>query len=440
MDSEKVPGKTMTEDFTLYVGPWMTVNRDGQYTKHIYAGAERVVSQVGDTDNYLGDQFSEIRAGHGTGAAAIDYLGKYRAQTARIKALYDEFEVPYNGKDNHANNPDLYGVFSALTGNGQSQADTSTGSDGETVNSDDPEKSFGTTAEEETMRFFYHPDHLGSSSRITDATGKVVQSLEYLPYGEVLLDLRHGDWNTPYLFNAKELDEETGLYYYGARYYNPRLGMFHNVDAFAERYPRFSPYNYAANSPSKYIEVNGDSVAVLNLGGTMGHSALLIQNKEGKWRYFSMNGIPIYVFTNGILGGKSYHDLGEKSFESPQEFLASSYNREVTDPTEVSKNSVNNYGYKEAFILPTTSSQDSKIEAAFRKNARLPYNLWGNQCAQVVQKSLNAAGIKTTQQTFLLYDNMSGVGQTVEDAPYFPFSTFQAIRKNNPNGILLIRK
>ena len=35
--------------------------------------------------------------------------------------------------------------------------------------------------------------------------------------GEVLIEKRNNIWNTPYLFNAKEFDEETGLYYYGAR-------------------------------------------------------------------------------------------------------------------------------------------------------------------------------------------------------------------------------
>ena len=128
----------------------------------------------------------------------------------------------------------------------------------------DGQKSFGTTVEEETLRFFYHPDHLGSSSRITDATGKVVQSLEYLPYGEVLLDLRHGGWNTPYLFNAKELDEETGLYYYGARYYNPRLSIWLTPDPMQEKHPYITSYAYTANNPINLIDPNGEEWKDLN--------------------------------------------------------------------------------------------------------------------------------------------------------------------------------
>ena len=45
---------------------------------------------------------------------------------------------------------------------------------------------------------------------------------------------RNNIWNTPYIFNAKEFDEETGLYYYGARYYDPRLSLWISVDPLQE--------------------------------------------------------------------------------------------------------------------------------------------------------------------------------------------------------------
>ena len=86
----------------------------------------------------------------------------------------------------------------------------------------------------EKMQFYYHPDHLGSSSYITNLDGEVVQHIEYVPFGEVFVEERNNTWNTPYLFNAKEFDEETGLYYYGARYYEPRVSLWMNVDRYAE--------------------------------------------------------------------------------------------------------------------------------------------------------------------------------------------------------------
>ncbi|WP_317614905.1 RHS repeat-associated core domain-containing protein [Apibacter adventoris] len=58
-----------------------------------------------------------------------------------------------------------------------------------------------------------------------------------------------------YLINGKEQDEETGLYYYGARYYNPREAVWLSVDPLAEKYPNVSPY--ALLNPVKYIDPTG---------------------------------------------------------------------------------------------------------------------------------------------------------------------------------------
>jgi RHS repeat-associated protein len=56
-------------------------------------------------------------------------------------------------------------------------------------------------------------------------------------------------YNTPYKFNGKELDADTGLYYYGARYYDPKTSIWLSVDPLAEKYPSISPYAYVANNP-----------------------------------------------------------------------------------------------------------------------------------------------------------------------------------------------
>ncbi len=61
--------------------------------------------------------------------------------------------------------------------------------------------------------------------------GEVVQHIEYVLFGEVFVEERNNIWNTPYLFNAKEFYEETGLYYYGARYHDPRVSLWMNVDS-----------------------------------------------------------------------------------------------------------------------------------------------------------------------------------------------------------------
>ena len=87
--------------------------------------------------------------------------------------------------------------------------------------------------------------------------GEVVQHIEYVPFGEVFVEERNNIWNTPYPFNAKEFDEETGLYYYGARYYDPRISLWISTDPKQESYFAFSSYVYCGNNPLIYIDPNG---------------------------------------------------------------------------------------------------------------------------------------------------------------------------------------
>ncbi len=67
-------------------------------------------------------------------------------------------------------------------------------------------------------------------------------------------------YNSPYKFNGKELDEETGFYYYGARYYDPRISIWQSVDPLAEKYPNVSPYNYCLNNPINAIDPDGKEI------------------------------------------------------------------------------------------------------------------------------------------------------------------------------------
>jgi RHS repeat-associated protein len=56
------------------------------------------------------------------------------------------------------------------------------------------------------------------------------------------------------------LDEETGLYYYGARYLNPTSGMWLSADPLFEKYVGMSPYNYCAGNPVKLVDVDGREI------------------------------------------------------------------------------------------------------------------------------------------------------------------------------------
>jgi len=70
--------------------------------------------------------------------------------------------------------------------------------------------------------YYYHPDHVGSAQLITDYQGAEYERIEYTPYGELWVEKTSDGFNKiPFRFTGKELDEETGLYYYGARYLDP---------------------------------------------------------------------------------------------------------------------------------------------------------------------------------------------------------------------------
>ena len=106
--------------------------------------------------------------------------------------------------------------------------------------------------------YYYHPDHLGTSTALTDFNGNAYQFFLNLPFGETMSQqLGSNYYNSPFKFNGKELDEETGFYYYGARYYDPKISIWLSVDPLAEKYPNFNSYNYVMQNPLNLIDPTG---------------------------------------------------------------------------------------------------------------------------------------------------------------------------------------
>ena len=105
--------------------------------------------------------------------------------------------------------------------------------------------------------YYYHTDHLGSSSIITNTSGNKVNELYYYPYGKTRYAL---DSSLTHQFTGQELDDETELYYYGARYYDPAIGRFISADSIV---PDFSDpqtlnrYSYCRNNPIIFTDPNG---------------------------------------------------------------------------------------------------------------------------------------------------------------------------------------
>ncbi|MBN2306805.1 hypothetical protein JXD20_02370 [Candidatus Peregrinibacteria bacterium] len=79
--------------------------------------------------------------------------------------------------------------------------------------------------------YYLLSDHLGSIDVVLDDQGEVIERRDYLPYGsERLKEAAPDSTETDYKFTGKELDDETGLHYYGARYYDSEIGRFVSVD------------------------------------------------------------------------------------------------------------------------------------------------------------------------------------------------------------------
>ena len=269
VNSEFAGGSTNTAKFSLYVSPYLVANQGGRYTKHIYIGSQRVVSKIGDFDSYGSDPRRIQYAGSETDGLSVDYKEKYTQQLQVIKDNYATFAVPYNGEDNN----------DYVDGKGFCCNDGSLEAAQARVMARAMRNNFQEGDSYEKMQFYYHPDHLGSSSYITNLDGEVVQHIEYVPFGEVFVEERNNIWNTPYLFNAKEFDEETGLYYYGARYYEPRLSLWISVDPVCEDGPSSSPYNFVFNNP------------------------LILTDPDGLW--------PIYSKDGSYLGNDGKYEKGK---------------------------------------------------------------------------------------------------------------------------------
>ena len=247
VNSEFAGGRTNTAKFSLYVSPYLVANQGGRYTKHIYIGSQRVVSKIGDFDSYGSDPRRIQYAGSETDGLSVDYKVKYTQQLQVIKDNYETFAVPYNGEDNN----------DYVDGKGFCCNDGSLEAAQTRALARAAKNNFQEGDAYEKMQFYYHPDHLGSSSYITNLDGEVVQHIEYVPFGEVFVEERNNIWNTPYLFNAKEFDEETGLYYYGARYYDPRLSLWISVDPLSELDLQSSSYAFCGNNPINRLDSDG---------------------------------------------------------------------------------------------------------------------------------------------------------------------------------------
>ena len=149
------------------------------------------------------------------------------------------------------------------------------------------------------QHWYYHPDHLGSTAMVTNENSQMVDAVHYFPFGEVWFEevpsaLSAGD----YFFTAKEFDPETGFYYFGARYLDPRFSKWMTADPGLGSYLNGQPnsgvykpfnlslYGYASNNPASAHDPDGRFVNLLVGGVTsvaIGYGIAKLTGQEYSW-------------------------------------------------------------------------------------------------------------------------------------------------------------
>ena len=301
---------------------------------------------------------------------------------------------------------------------------------------------------------YYVKDYQGNVRQVTNADGAVVQDNHYYPYGmlmgessNIIADARgYCDLSfNPYLYGSKEYITTAGanILDFTARMYDPSTLLFQTQDPLLDKFHPFNTYSYCGGDPVNRIDPEGMDIAVLLVDGNIGHMGLLISTENGKWLYYSVNG-DNFTSSGIFSGGKRFNEVGiDGGWSSPQDFLDSEFNTKPEEEGDYDHNHAN-YNYTKAYEIKTTQEQDKIIAETFTKIADEEYNLFSNNCAHAVQRSLEEGGIKVSQEVSSMFIQTSLSGYTsmyVTFPPYRPKrirpeNAFHSIIKQNPNGQL----
>ncbi len=240
--------------YSLYPNGWYGIDNFSRFSRHIFIGGERIASVSGIHTGGMAEYDNQDlhTAGYNVGVT-VGYDSLLAVQSSLITLYSDSLHAPFNGSPEAVRSVKYLGITGGLGmpgGNSEdnNHTDNSGRADNDRTNTSD-------------SIFYYHRDHLGSTMSVTDCNARAVQTVEYTPWGEVFLEKRNGSFfYSPYLYNGKELDEETGLYYYGARYYDPKISVWYSTDPMQEKYPWVTTYGYCLGNPIAFIDFQGEKI------------------------------------------------------------------------------------------------------------------------------------------------------------------------------------
>ena len=378
-----------TDNFTLYPASIISINKN-RFTKHYFIGDKRVASRIGTGlfNNVYGRNGSYVTAGQQDYAERMNQIQKqkeayYKQQgiapgVPTEKGAYGDPEntgVGYNAVLTELGNHDVPQGW-IQTPRPNTTPNTNPGppvSWNDPSNPDDPQAGYGyipnDTTKEET--FFYHSDHLGSTSYITDDHANITQYDAYLPYGELLVDEHSSSEDLPYKFNGKQFDEETGLYYYGARYLNPVASIWYGVDPQIEKMPKDGSYSYCFGNPIKLIDPNGERPSEEEAARISAH----VYGKEkvtltGGWHLSKLNktisGITLRDKDSGFKSA-----IYERTYKGKTEYVYATAGTDFTEMNDWKNNIKQIIGKSEQYDISMENAK--KISQAIGRNSELTF-------------------------------------------------------------------
>ena len=159
--------------------------------------------------------------------------------------------------------------------------------------------------------YYYHQDMRGNTVALTDDKGDIITAkISYLPYGEIDQENSDGSDIIRAKYTGKELDKDTGLYYFGARYYDPSLGVFITPEGNQEF---FNPYLYVGNNPTSMVDPDGNfsmTVALVAAGIGLVSAYLITSSYSGSynpadWNWSLGSGTYASILIGGAIGASS---------------------------------------------------------------------------------------------------------------------------------------
>ena len=129
-------------------------------------------------------------------------------------------------------------------------------------------------------KYYYLKDHLGSIRAVLDEGKTVISANDYDMWGYYIEDRAYETTNTKNKFTGKERDNESTYDYFGARYYDSRVGRWGSVDPLFEKHIQWTPYNYVLSNTLKLVDPNGKQVIVIYSGYGLQKQSSIIDPKD----------------------------------------------------------------------------------------------------------------------------------------------------------------